>query len=75
MICARTDARSVEDFQAVVRRSKAYIDVGVDMIFPEGLKNLDEFMKLSKQLKSYNSDVLLLANMTEFGVTDAISFG
>ena len=37
IVCARTDARGVEGLEAVVDRSKAYIDAGADMIFPEGL--------------------------------------
>jgi len=37
IVCARTDARGVEGIEAVVSRSKAYIDAGADMIFPEGL--------------------------------------
>ncbi len=34
---ARTDARGVEGIDACISRSKAYIDAGADMIFPEGL--------------------------------------
>lgn len=37
VICARTDARSVEGLDAVIERSKLYIDAGADMIFPEGM--------------------------------------
>ena len=43
VICARTDARSVEGLEAVITRSKTYIDAGADMIFPEGLNTADEF--------------------------------
>jgi methylisocitrate lyase len=43
IICARTDAKGVEGIQATIDRSKAYIDAGADMIFPEGLSSLEEF--------------------------------
>ena len=39
IVCARTDARSVEGLEAVVDRAKAYVDAGADMIFPEGLSS------------------------------------
>lgn len=44
------------------------------MIFPEGLQSLEEFQKVSEMLRAHNKEVLLLANMTEFGVTDPIAF-
>jgi methylisocitrate lyase len=43
IICARTDAKSVEGLEAVIKRSKLYIDAGADMIFPEGLDTPEEF--------------------------------
>lgn len=43
IICARTDARGVEGIESTLKRSKAYIDAGADMIFPEGLENIQEF--------------------------------
>lgn len=42
------------------------------MIFPEGLDTADEFKMVAKQLKNHKKDVLLLANMTEFGKTPYI---
>lgn len=74
IICARTDAKGVEGFQATIDRSKAYIDAGADMIFPEGLSSLEEFEIVAKELKSHKPDVFLLANMTEFGKTPIIKF-
>ena len=32
-------------------RSKAYIEAGADMIFPEGLQTLEEFQYVAKELK------------------------
>lgn len=48
VICARTDARGVEGLDACIERSKAYIDAGADMIFPEGLASIEEFGLVAK---------------------------
>lgn len=44
------------------------------MIFPEGLPSAEDFQTVAKELRQYNSDILLLANMTEFGKTPYIEF-
>mmetsp|Transcript_12762 Transcript_12762/g.21550 ORF Transcript_12762/g.21550 Transcript_12762/m.21550 type:complete len:138 (-) Transcript_12762:124-537(-) len=74
IVCGRTDTRGVEGLEATIERSKAYIDAGADMIFPEGLKTIDEFRYVSQELRSYREGVYLLANMTEFGKTELIDF-
>lgn len=43
VICARTDAKGVLGLDECINRSKAYIDAGADMIFPEGLDTVEEF--------------------------------
>lgn len=73
IICARTDAKGVEGFDAAITRAKAYIAAGATMIFPEGLTTVEEFKDFALAM-----DVLgdqrpyLLANMTEFGKTPMI---
>lgn len=62
VICARTDARAAEGLDGVIARSKAYIDAGADMIFPEALADESEFAAVRAALS-----VPILANMTEFG--------
>ena len=62
VICARTDARSVEGLAAAIDRSKAYADAGADMIFAEALADESEFEAFRAGV-----DIPLLANMTEFG--------
>jgi methylisocitrate lyase len=62
LICARTDARSVEGLASAIERAKAYVDAGADMIFPEALESEAEFAAFRHAL-----DVPMLANMTEFG--------
>ncbi|MEO7130249.1 MAG: methylisocitrate lyase [Dermatophilaceae bacterium] len=62
VICARTDARSVEGLPAAIARAKAYVAAGADLIFPEALADADEFAQFRDAV-----DAPLLANMTEFG--------
>ena len=68
LIIARTDANFVEGITKTIDRIKAYEDAGADMIFPEAMKDKKEFEKIRK-----NSNVYLLANMTEFGKTKLLS--
>ena len=65
MIIARTDARSEEGLAAAIERGAAYLDAGADALFPEALRDEDEFKAFSKAFPG----IPLLANMTEFGRT------
>ncbi len=67
LVIARTDARGVNGLGDAIDRARAYVDAGADGIFPEGLRSLEEFEEFSDKV-----DSLLLANMTEFGVTPYI---
>ncbi len=69
VIVARTDARSVEGFDAAVRRAHAYLAAGADMIFPEAMESADEFARFAREVPAP-----LLANMTEFGRSPLIPF-
>ncbi len=69
VIVARTDARSVEGFDAALSRARAYVAAGADMIFPEALESEEEFARFAQSL-----DAPLLANMTEFGRSPLLSF-
>jgi methylisocitrate lyase len=62
VIVARTDARSVEGFDATVARARAYLAAGADMIFPEALESAGEFADFAQLVNGPK-----LANMTEFG--------
>ena len=62
LIIVRTDANTVEGIEKTLDRIKAYEDAGADMIFPEAMRDENEFEKVRKI-----SNVFLLANMTEFG--------
>ena len=62
LIIVRTDANTVEGIVKTLDRIKAYEDAGADMIFPEAMKDENEFEKVRNISKGF-----LLANMTEFG--------
>ncbi len=64
LLIARTDARGVEGLEAAVRRARAYVAAGADVVFCEALESLDEYRAFHSAV-----DVPLLANMTEFGKT------
>ena len=64
VIMARTDAHAVEGNAAAIARAQAYVAVGADMIFAEGLTTLDEYRQFTAALT-----VPVLANITEFGRT------
>ncbi len=73
IICARTDAKGVEGFDAAVNRAKAYVQAGASMIFPEGLTSEEEFGAFATAMESMgDSKPYMLANMTEFGKTPMI---
>ncbi len=52
IICARTDARGVEGMDAAIKRARAYVEAGADMIFPEGLQSEAEFAQFAQALRS-----------------------
>jgi methylisocitrate lyase len=68
VVCARTDARSIEGLDAAIDRAKTYVEAGADMIFPEALESESEFETFRNAV-----DVPLLANMTEFGRSPLLS--
>jgi len=68
LIIVRTDANIVEGLNKTIERIKAYEDAGADIIFPEAMKDENEFEQIRKNSKAY-----LLANMTEFGKSKILS--
>ncbi len=69
VIVARTDARSVDGFEAAVSRARLYLEAGADMIFPEALESADEFARFAREISAP-----LIANMTEFGRGPLLDF-
>jgi len=64
VIMARTDAVSVEGLDAAMERACRYREAGADMLFPEALTELAHYRRFADA-----TNVPVLANMTEFGVT------
>ncbi len=74
IICARTDAKGVEGFDAAIERATAYVHAGATMIFPEGLTSEQEFADFAKAMdKLGDKRPYMLANMTEFGKTPMLT--
>ncbi|HSU78472.1 MAG TPA: isocitrate lyase/phosphoenolpyruvate mutase family protein, partial [Burkholderiales bacterium] len=64
VIMARTDALAAEGLERAVERTRAYVEAGADMIFPEAITELAMYRKFAAAVK-----VPILANITEFGQT------
>ncbi|MCF8721626.1 isocitrate lyase/PEP mutase family protein [Nitrospina gracilis] len=70
LIVARTDARGADNVDVggqldeCIDRGNRYREAGADVIFPEALKDENEFARVRKEVAGP-----LLANMTEFGQT------
>lgn len=65
LIVARTDVRGVDGLHAAVDRAQALAAAGADAIFPEAMQSLAEFAAVRAAV-----DIPVLANMTEFGLSD-----
>ncbi|MCD4534345.1 oxaloacetate decarboxylase [Nocardioides sp. cx-169] len=65
VIVARTDARSVHDIDEAVRRAKAYVEAGADVIFVEAPRTVDELALVGREL----AGVPLVVNVVEGGRT------
>ncbi|WP_402466579.1 methylisocitrate lyase [Isoptericola aurantiacus] len=65
LIMARTDIRAGAGLEAAIERARALVDAGADAVFPEAMRDLDEFAAMASAL-----DVPVLANMTEFGKSE-----
>lgn len=64
VIMARTDALAVEGEQATIERAVACVEAGADMIFPEAMRELEQYRRFRAAV-----GVPILANITEFGHT------
>jgi methylisocitrate lyase len=68
-VLARTDAAASEGIEGAAARAKTYPEAGADGIFPEALTDIEMFREIARRLPG----VKLLANMTEFGRTPALT--
>lgn len=69
LVIARTDAAASEGVEGAVARARLYLEAGADAIFPEALGSVAMFEAVRAALPG----VKLLANMTEFGRTPALT--
>lgn len=69
VVIARTDAAAAEGIEGAVARAQLYVEAGADAIFPEALTSVEMFRAFRARLPG----VRLLANMTEFGRTPALT--
>jgi methylisocitrate lyase len=68
VIMARTDAVSVEGMDQALERAAAYAQAGADMIFPEALGTVAQYVSFRRA-----AGLPVLANLTEFGLTPAFT--
>lgn len=68
VIMARTDALAVEGMNSAIDRAMACVEAGADMIFPEAMNTLDQYLAFTQAV-----EVPCLANITEFGATPLFS--
>jgi len=64
VIIARTDARAVLGVDEAIRRCKAYLAAGADVLFLEAPQSLEEMQQITKDIHAP-----MLANMVENGKT------
>ena len=65
LVMARTDIRGTDSLRAAQDRARALVDAGADAIFPEAMRDLEEFRAIRAAV-----EVPILANMTEFGKSE-----
>ncbi|MBI4591338.1 MAG: oxaloacetate decarboxylase [Candidatus Rokubacteria bacterium] len=70
ILMARTDAREVLGLEEAIRRARAYVAAGADMIFIEAPHTAEELRQIARAV-----DVPQLANLVEGGKTPLVSVG
>ena len=69
LIIARTDALGVAGLEEAILRGKKYVDAGADMLFVESPNSMEELKTVTDEF----SEIPLMANMVEGGVTPLLS--
>lgn len=69
VIIGRTDARAVEGLDSAIRRGRAYLEAGADVVFIEAPETADELRVISEAFP----DAPTFANMVEGGRTPIVS--
>ncbi len=66
LVIARTDAVSVEGFDAAIDRAEAYLEAGADLIFIEGPRTIEDMRAIGAR---FGDRVPLVHNLVEGGVS------
>jgi methylisocitrate lyase len=69
VIIARTDARAILGLDEAIRRGRAYIEAGADILFVEAPQSIEEL----QSIKAAFPDIPLVANIVEGGKTPPLS--
>ena len=69
LIIARTDALGVTGMHEAILRGTKYVDAGADMLFVESPNSMEELKTVADEF----SEIPLMANMVEGGVTPLLS--
>lgn len=69
VIMGRTDSLANEGLDKAIERSQLYQEAGCDMLFPEAVTSLEQYSAFHTALPN----LPLLANITEFAMTDLFS--
>ncbi len=79
VIIARTDALQVNGWDDVVRRARAYRAAGADLVFVDGIKNLDDLKRYAEKLGDlpliYNGDLLPIDELRKYPFRVTIHIG
>ncbi len=79
VIIARTDALAVNGWDDVVRRARAYRAAGADLVFVDGIKNLDDLKCYAEKLGDlpliYNGDLLPIDELRKYPFKVTIHIG
>ena len=70
-IIARTDAYAVTGWEDTVRRCRAYMDAGADMVFVDGINTIEDIQAYAEDLKDvprmYNGDLMSTQEVEKLG--------
>ena len=71
VIIARCDAYAVTGWEDTVRRCRAYVEAGADLVFVDGIKSQDDIQRYAADLpdvpRMYNGDLATTQTMDELG--------
>ena len=71
VIIARCDAYAVTGWEDTVRRCRAYVEAGADLVFVDGIKSQDDIRRYAADLpdvaRMYNGDLATTQTMNDLG--------